>query len=307
MDGVEELYRLSKLDKALEDPNVGHIVINLNKILDKRLIPGLEIDARELEDGIDARITVREGTVIEKPVHLCFGVTHEKAVQRIKTEVEIQENAEVLFLAHCIFPNAVDVTHIMDARITVGENAKYTYLEKHIHGEYGGTKVYPKARVELGKNSRFKTEFELLSGRVGLIEIDYETVCREESVMEMTSKVSGRGNDIIRISEVGHLVGEHARGVLTSRVAVRENAKAEVHNKLNATAAYARGHVDCKEIIQDNGIATAIPIVQVSHPKAHITHEASIGSVDTKQLETLMARGLTEDEAVELIIEGLLS
>ncbi|MCR4397120.1 MAG: SufD family Fe-S cluster assembly protein, partial [Candidatus Saccharicenans sp.] len=32
-----------------------------------------------------------------------------------------------------------------------------------------------------------------------------------------------------------------------------------------------------------------------------------IGSVDSKQLQTLMARGLSEDEAVDLIIEGLLS
>ncbi len=38
-----------------------------------------------------------------------------------------------------------------------------------------------------------------------------------------------------------------------------------------------------------------------------MTHEAAIGSVDTKQLETLMARGLDEDAASELIIQGLLS
>ena len=50
-----------------------------------------------------------------------------------------------------------------------------------------------------------------------------------------------------------------------------------------------------------------VPVVDVQHPKAHVTHEAAIGSVDTKQLETLMSRGLTEDEAVELIIQGLLT
>lgn len=47
--------------------------------------------------------------------------------------------------------------------------------------------------------------------------------------------------------------------------------------------------------------------VEVHHPKAHVTHEASIGSLDNKQFETLMSRGLTEDEATDLIIEGLLS
>jgi len=47
--------------------------------------------------------------------------------------------------------------------------------------------------------------------------------------------------------------------------------------------------------------------VEVADPKAHVTHEAAIGSVDNKQLETLMSRGLNEDQAIELIIEGLLS
>jgi hypothetical protein len=47
--------------------------------------------------------------------------------------------------------------------------------------------------------------------------------------------------------------------------------------------------------------------VDVKDPRAHVTHEAAIGSVDSKQLQTLMSRGLSEEEAVELIIQGLLS
>ena len=178
---------------------------------------------------------------------------------------------------------------------------------RHVHGDRGGVKVYPTARIELGPRSRFTTEFELLKGRVGEIAIDYETICREESVMEMTARINGSGDDRIAIREIGHLEGEKARGVLTSRIAVRDQATAEIYNKLTASAPYARGHVDCKEIIQDQGRASAIPVVEVNDPRAHITHEAAIGSVDNKQLETLMARGLDEDQAVELIIDGLLS
>ena len=83
--------------------------------------------------------------------------------------------------------------------------------------------------------------------------------------------------------------------------------KSTLANTLNASAADARGHVDSKEIVQDQATASAVPVVNVSHPRAHVTHEAAIGSVDSKQLETLMARGLSEDEAVDLIIEGMLS
>jgi len=40
--------------------------------------------------------------------------------------------------------------------------------------------------------------------------------------------------------------------------------------------------------------------------RAKVTHEAAIGSVDKKQLETLMSRGLDESEAVDVIVRGLL-
>jgi Fe-S cluster assembly scaffold protein SufB len=55
-----------------------------------------------------------------------------------------------------------------------------------------------------------------------------------------------------------------------------------------------------------NADASAIPIVRVFHPEAKVTHEAAIGSVDKKELETLMARGLSPEQAVEMIVSGIL-
>jgi len=53
-------------------------------------------------------------------------------------------------------------------------------------------------------------------------------------------------------------------------------------------------------------IAKAIPVVYVTNKQAKVTHEAAIGSIDKKQLETLMARGLNEEEAVDVIVKGIL-
>lgn len=305
---IYELFDTTGVDHGvLHDPDAAHLVIHHNEVLGAHLVPGLHVDVEKIDDGIKAQLKLDEGSRLEKPVHICFGMLPETGVQRIIMDVDIGKNSEISIFAHCTFPYAVDVKHIMDAKIHIGEGAKYTYFERHIHADSGGVKVYPKALVIIDKDGSFKTEFELIKGRVGLIDIDYETVCGENSLMEMSARISGSGDDIIKIRETGSLQGENSTGVLTSRVAVRGNATAEIYNKLTATAAYARGHVDCKEIIQDNGKASAIPIVEVYHPKAHITHEASIGSVDSKELETLMSRGLDEDEAVELIIQGLLS
>ncbi|MFP4496897.1 MAG: SufB/SufD family protein [Vulcanimicrobiota bacterium] len=290
----------------LKDENTAHLVVHHNKVLGAHLVPGLHVDIKEMEDGIDAVLTLDEGSVIEKPVHICFGMLPEQGVQKINMNVDIGRNSKIGIYAHCTFPNAVDVKHIMDAKVHIGEGAEYHYFERHVHDKNGGVEVYPKAEVDVDKNAVFSTEFELLKGRVGLIDIDYETTCRAGSTMEMSARVNGTGDDVIKIKEIGHLVGEKATGVLTSRIAARDNTKAEVYNKMTASAPYARGHVDCKEIIQGNGTASAVPIVEVKHPKAHVTHEAAIGSVDSKELNTLMSRGLYEDQAVDLIIDGLL-
>lgn len=48
-------------------------------------------------------------------------------------------------------------------------------------------------------------------------------------------------------------------------------------------------------------------IVIVRNKPARVTHEAAIGSGSRKELETLMARGLSEEEAVDIIIRGILA
>jgi uncharacterized protein len=58
--------------------------------------------------------------------------------------------------------------------------------------------------------------------------------------------------------------------------------------------------------VRDRATANAVPIVRVSDPQAQVTHEAAIGTVDKKELETLLARGLDEDAAVDIIVRGML-
>jgi Fe-S cluster assembly scaffold protein SufB len=306
---VEQMYASIGVNphSVKGDPNIAHIEIHQNRVLGVHLVPGFEVEAEEREDGIAAVMRVRAGVHIDKPVQVCFGVIPETGLQRIELDITVEDGARVGILAHCTFPFARSVRHEMDAVIRVGRHAEYAYFERHVHGAEGGVIVIPKTRVHVAEGGRFRTDFELIKGRVGEIDIDLDATCEAHSVLDVLARVSGSQNDRIRINETARLVGEGARGVLNTHIALRDEARAEVYNTLIANAPEARGHVDCKEIVQGNAIAKAVPIVEVNNPKAHVTHEAAIGSVDSKQLETLMSRGLTEDEAVDLIIQGLLS
>jgi ABC-type uncharacterized transport system ATPase subunit len=112
--------------------------------------------------------------------------------------------------------------------------------------------------------------------------------------------------DRIDLCERVHLNGTGARGLVKSRVAVEDEARAHIVGAIYGNAAGVRGHVDCMEIVRGNAVASAVPEVKVTHPQAKVTHEAAIGAVDERQLEALMARGLAPEDAVDRIILGLL-
>ena len=117
----------------------------------------------------------------------------------------------------------------------------------------------------------------------------------------------GKGHDDIKVWEKIHLNGIGARGLAKSRLVLSDKAQAEVKGETYGNAPYARGHVDCIELVNGTeAVARAIPIVMVTNGKAKVTHEAAIGSIDRKQVETLMARGLDESKAVDVIVKGIL-
>jgi len=288
------------------ETDVARIEVHANQILGVHLVPGLEVEAQERKDGIEAAIRVKQGARIEKPIQVCFGMVPESGVQEIALEVDVEQDAQASIMAYCTFPNARKIRHEMQAVLRIAPGADYSYIERHVHGRDGGVLVIPHSKVFVGAGARYRTDFELIRGRVGEIGIDVEVIGEAHSVSEVSARISGSGDDRIEIHETARLIGDGARGVLSTNIALRHQAQAAIYNTLVASAPYARGHVDCKEIVQDQAVAKAIPIVEVNHPKAHVTHEAAIGSVDSKQLETLMSRGLDEDQAVDLIIQGLL-
>lgn len=306
-DEYKVLTSTANISSLLQDSSVANVVVHNNKVLGDHAVEGLEVTENETPDGVDISIRLKEGVVIDKPIHMCFGVLHGMELQKINMKVHLEKNSSMKVYGHCILTADKPVKHVMDAEITLEDDSQFSYFERHTHNEKGTTEVYPKSVVNVGKNARYRTEFELLKGRVGKMEIDIESYGDEKSVSDMITRVDAKGTDELSVREVAHLHGEYARSALRSKVAARDTAKADVYNKIAATHAHAKGHVDCTEVLKDNGVVSAYPDVEVRHPKARVTHEAKLGGVDDKQLETLMSKGLSEGEAEEIIIEGLLS
>lgn len=64
--------------------------------------------------------------------------------------------------------------------------------------------------------------------------------------------------------------------------------------------------MNCRKIVKDHALASAVPIVEVAPPLAKVTHEAAIGIVAQKELESLMNHSLDPEQATELIVSRML-
>lgn len=310
MSELDELTRVLPMVGAeptiLADETIAHVVGHGHRILSRRSVPGLDLDVHETPEALVGRMTVRAGVTIAQPIHLCFGLAHPTGSQHIRMDVFVEERATARVLSHCLFPFAQAAEHRMQATIDIGPGASLTYTEGHYHGQHGGMQVLPHATIRIGKGARYFSDFSLLSGSVGSLDIDYLVEVEEDAIAELTAKIFAHKTDRITLKESVMLRGERSRGLIKTRVVLEDEAFAEITGITEAHAKGSRGHVDCMEIVQGQAHASAIPIVRVFHPEAKVTHEAAIGSVDKKELETLMARGLTPEQAVEMIVSGIL-
>lgn len=254
MDALEQLMQAfanAGGDRAgLADSATAHLMADGHTILSSRAIEGIEVEARETASGISATVRVRQGVRLTNPVHLCFSVLHKRGSQNIRMDVHLEKNASASFVAHCIFPGAEQVIHTMDAVVAIGEGAEMRYSETHFHGMHGGVEAIPKAVVSIGENGRYLGEFNLITGRVGRLAIDYAVEAQENAVVELTARVFGHGRDTIEIKEKVVLAGENSRGLIKTRVAIEDEASAEITGITEGNAAGARGHVDCMEIVK---------------------------------------------------------
>lgn len=306
-DALYRAFRRIGEDPAqIINPETAFVVAYGHEVIGLQAVDGVAMSAHPGADGIEAQVTVQAGCRITRPVHLCFGLFERYGVQNVILDLTLQADSQATFWSHCLFTTPEAARHAMRATVNIEAGAELVYNEVHYHGVSGAIEVIPQAQVNVGARARYRADFSLVQGRVGRLAIDYVVKVAEAGTAELTSKIYGRGNDAIRLREVVHLDGAGARGLIKSRVAVEDEASAEIIGATYGNAAGARGHVDCLEIVRGNATAAAVPEVRVSHPQAKVTHEAAIGSVDQQQLETLMARGLAPEEAVDRIILGLL-
>jgi len=305
---LAEAYEKSGGDSSkLLDKRVASIIISGNKIIGLNSVDGVKIESGTQEKGVWAKIRILKGKKVDMPIHLCTGFIGKEGEQHVNFDFIVEDGASVKFISHCSFPWSTKLTHKMVATVHVGRGASMIYDDEHFHSEAGGITLISDTHAVVDDGGKYKNSFALTKTRIGALKVRVNVDLKKDAVAELYSKVRGKKDDEIDIVEGLGLNGERSHGIAKSTVVATDETHARIINEAFGNAPYSKGHIECNEITKGDKVdVSTLPVLKVTNDLAELTHEASIGRVNSKQLNTLMAKGMSEDEATEFIIKGIL-
>ncbi len=304
---VKERFTSLGLPGVLFEEGKFNLLVDINRVLIRYPVPGVRSEVVETETGVKTKVYIEPGTKLEEPVVLCFGSTKSVEVQSTEGEIIVGEGSDVKFVVYGAMSEGIKLKHVNRLKVTIEKDAHFEFVDLHYNGEETFVELETETEAYVGEGAYFKSVFKQTKGRAGKVKVTLSAIVNKKSTAVFETKMIGKKDDDIYVKDVIYLNGEGSRGISKSRIVAVDSTKAEFVGETYGNAPKCRGHIDCSEVIRgENVVVRAIPIVVVNDETAKVTHEAAIGSIDKKQMETLMARGLSEDEAVDVIVQGML-
>ena len=252
-------------------------------------------------------IYVPKGVHVKKPVQSYFRINSERVGQFERTLIIVDDDASIHYVEGCTAPQySKDSLHAAVVEIYVGKNSSCRYSTVQNWSNNIVNLVTKRALVE--ENGLM----EWIDGNVGSgLNMKYPACILKGD--------NAKGNCITvafasanQFQDTGakmiHL-GKNTTSTIISKSICRGGGKVNYRGMVThgKNAKGARSHVECDTLILDPiSTSDTIPLNRGQNSDMYIEHEATVSKVNEEQLFYLMSRGLTEDEATELIIMGFI-
>ena len=102
-------------------------------------------------------------------------------------------------------------------------------------------------------------------------------------------------------------VGKNTRSTIISKGISADSASNSYRGKvwIGPKAAHARNYTQCDSMLVGNRCsANTFPYIEVGNRTAEVEHEASTSRMNEEQIFYLQSRGLSKDDAINLIVNG---
>ncbi|TGC07905.1 SufB/SufD family protein [Methanolobus halotolerans] len=244
------------------------------------------------------------GKKSKMPVQTCLLIGSKQVSQTVHNIVIVEEGAELDVITGCSTKHGIEKgLHLGISEMYVKKGATLNFTMIHnwaeqigvrprtvVHVEEGGTYISNYVTLKPVKSIQSYPTV-ILEGKGAFARLNTIAVAHPGSELDLGSRVifEAEGTSAELIS----------RTITTGGVSI---ARGEMIGNANG----AKGHLECHGLVLGGGTQRAIPILEANVEDIELSHEAAVGRIAREQIEYLMARGLSEEDAVGMIVRGFL-
>ncbi|MHA1333746.1 MAG: SufB/SufD family protein [Candidatus Odinarchaeia archaeon] len=261
----------------------------------------------ELEPFNGYFIRSKPNTKTTTPVQSCLMLKTFRSKQNIHNVIIAEENSEIHVITGCAAPTKLETAlHLGITEFYVKKNAKLTFTM--IHKWSSGTVVKPRAVAILEEGAVFINNYIILSPVKEIQTFPTVYLKGEGAKAELYSVIYGSGASKYDVG--GRIVVEakNTRGKVVSRAVATDETKIYARGHLVGKSPDTRAHLECNGLLlSDKAEIHAVPQLSALVSGTELSHEATVGKIEAEQLIYLMSRGLTEEQANDLIVRGFMT
>ena len=252
-------------------------------------------------------IYVPEGVEVEMPLQAYFRINAENMGQFERTLIIADKGSKVHYIEGCSAPvYSTDSLHSAVVEIIVKESARVTYTTIQNWSSNVFNLVTKRAIVEA------EGHMEWIDGNIGS-----RLTMKYPAVVMVGPKASG---EVLSVAYAG--AGQHqdagakmthAAPETTSKIVSKSISKNGGRSsyrglvRVEDDAYGCKSHVQCDALILDeDSVSDTYPYMEIGSKDAVVGHEATVSKVADEQLFYLTSRGLTEEQATGMIVNGFI-
>lgn len=252
-------------------------------------------------------IYVPENVKVRIPLQAYFRMNAERGGQFEHTLIIVDKNSELHYIEGCSSPVfSQNALHAGCVEIHVLEAARvrYTSIENWSKNVYNlNTK-----RAIVQKNGII----EWLNGNMGSM----KTMLYPCSVLigegaksdSLGIAFAGPGQNQDTGSKVIH-AAPHTTSTIKAKSISKGGGITSYRGYMHVTplASHTKSSVSCDALlIDDASVSNTFPFMKIDNNEVDIAHEASVGKIGDEEIFYLMSRGLTQEQAMQMVVSGFI-
>lgn len=252
-------------------------------------------------------IYVPPGVKVETPLQAYFRINSENMGQFERTLIIVDEGAHVHYVEGCTAPvYTTNSLHSAVVEIIIKKDAycRYTTIQNWANNVYN--LVTKRAVCEE------RATMEWIDGNIGSkLTMKYPAVIlKGEGSRGMTLSIAlaGKGQHQDAGAKMIHLAPNTSSTIISKSIS-KQGGKVTYRGvvRFGPKASGARSNIECDTLIMDNlSTSDTIPYNEILNDNVSLEHEAKVSKVSEEQLFYLMSRGISQEEATEMIVMGFI-